>query len=81
MIMKKKVFVIAGIILLLVLLFPVRYEIKDGGSIQYKSLVYGVTKVHTLISDEEMIQEGKVKPYDDGWRIYILGIEVFDNVK
>lgn len=79
--MKKKVFAVAAVLALVILLFPIRLNLKDGGSVQYKSLTYSITKVHSLIPDEEAIKEGKVKPYDDGFVVRILGIKVFDNVE
>lgn len=79
--MKKKVFAIVVVLALVILLFPIRMNLRDGGSVQYKSLTYSITKVHSLISDEETIKEGKVKPYDDGFVVMILGLKVFDNVE
>lgn len=79
--MKKKVFAIMAALALVILLFPIRINLKDGGSVQYKSLTYSITKVHSLISDEEAIKEGKVKPFDDGFVVKIFGIKVFDNVE
>lgn len=77
--MKKKVIIVAVIALLL--LFPIKLYLKDGGTVEYKALLYKVSKVHKLISDTEMEKEGKVKPCDDGTIIEILGIEIFNNVK
>ena len=48
-------------IILLVLLFPIRKQLKGGGTVKYKALVYKVSKVKKLISKEEMEQEGKIK--------------------
>lgn len=79
--MKKKVLAIVAVLALVVLLFPVRMNLKDGGSVQYKSLIYSITKVHSLASEEETIKEGKVKPYNDGFVVEILDIKVFDNVE
>lgn len=79
--MKKKVFAIVAIFVLVILLFPIRMNLKDGGSVQYRSLTYSITKVHSLISEEEATKEGKVKPYDDGFVVEIFGIKVFDNVE
>lgn len=78
--MRKKVFAIVAVLALVILLFPIRMNLKDGGSVQYKSLTYSITKVHSMISEEEAIG-GKVKPYDDGFVVKILGIKVFDNVE
>ena len=54
--------IVAAVLLLVVLLFPIRMNLKDGGSVQYKSL-------------------GKIKPFEDGYQIEILGIRVLDTVK
>ncbi len=64
--MKKKVIIVAIVIILLILLFPIRNQLKDGGTVEYKALVYKVSKVKRLISIEEMEQEGKIKEYDPG---------------
>lgn len=79
--MRKKVFAIVAVLASVILLFPIRMNLKDGGSVQYKSLTYSITKVHSMISEEEAIKEGKVKPYDDGFVVKILGVKVFDNVE
>ena len=76
--MKKRILV--GIILI-VLMFPIRHQLKDGGTVEYKALLYKVSKVHSLISIEEMKEEGKVKEYDEGIVINILGFEIINNVK
>lgn len=71
--MKKKKIVVIGMILVLVLLlFPTRMNLKDGGSVIYKSLVYEVTKIHKLALPEE-----STKPYIDGFEVEILGITVY----
>lgn len=79
--MKKKVIIISVVIILLVLLFPIRNQLKDGGTVEYKALVYKVSKVKRLISIEEMKQEGKIKEYDQGIVIEILGFEIYNSVK
>ena len=79
--MKKKVIIILVAIILLVLLFPIKNQLKDGGTVEYKALVYKVSKVKKLISKEEMEQEGKIKEYDYGIIIEILGFEIYNNVK
>ena len=79
--MKKKVIVVSIIAILLILLFPIRSQLKDGGTVEYKALVYKVSKVKRLISIEEMEQERKIKPVDQGIVIEILGFEIFNNVK
>lgn len=79
--MKKKVIIISVAIILLVLLFPIRNQLKDGGTVEYKALVYKVSKIKRLISIEKMEQEGKIKEYDQGIVIEILGFEIYNSVK
>lgn len=63
------------IILLVILLFPIRLNFKDGGSYSYKSVVYEVTKIHQL---SPVIEGGE--PYIDGLEINILGITVYKKI-
>ena len=70
--MKKKIFAILAIVVLVILLTPIRMNLKDGGSVRYKSLIYEVTKIHKLASDVD-----GVKPYIDGFEVKILGMTVF----
>lgn len=79
----KKKFVIPFVIILLLvtLLFPTKLYLKDGGSVEYKSLTYNITKVHRLISDEEAEEQGKITPYEDGLQVKVFGIKVFDNIE
>lgn len=55
-----------------ILLTPVRMNLKDGGSVRYKALVYEVTKIHRLAPEVD-----GVKPYIDGFEIKILGMTVY----
>ena len=71
--MKKKIFaVIAVVVILVILLTPIRMNLKDGGSVKYKSLVYEVTKIHQLSLDVD-----SVKPYIDGLEVKIFGMTVY----
>jgi len=79
--MKKKIVTVVLLLLLVVLLFPIRTQLQDGGTVQYTAVLYRVSKVHKLISIEEMEQEGKVKEFDDGLTMELLGFEIFNNVK
>ena len=70
--MKKKIIKIAVIIIiLLILLFPLTFHYKDGGTVEYRALVYQVYDVHSL---------RMTGGYDEGTIIRILGFEVFNNV-
>ena len=79
--MKKKVIMVVIVAILLIILFPRTRYLNDGGTVEYKAILYKVSKVHRLISIEEMEQEGKVKEYDDGIIVEVLGFEIFNNVK
>lgn len=68
--MKKKVIILIYVILV-IMLIPVRLQLKDGGTVEYKSILYKVSKVHRLIDNG----------FDIGTEIRILGFKVFDNVE
>lgn len=71
--MKRKTFaLIAIIVVLVILLTPIRMNLKDGGSVSYKSLVYEITKIHQYNPEFD-----DVKPYIDGFEIKILGMRVY----
>lgn len=46
--MKKRNVVIVCILLAVFLLIPIPLRLKDGGTVEYKALVYRVLKVHRL---------------------------------
>lgn len=69
--MKKKIVIAALVIVLVVLLFPTRSVMKDGGSVCYKSLTYEITKIHKLAPIED------TKPYIDGLEIKLFGVTVY----
>ena len=69
--MKRKQKVITGfivIVLLLILLFPFRSVYRDGGTVNYKAVLYEVTKYHIGVGE-----------YIGGWNVKIFGFEVYDN--
>lgn len=68
--MKKKIIIIICAFLV-VMLIPIKTHLKDGGTIQYKSILYKINKVHRLIENG----------FDIGTEIEILGFKVFDNVE
>ncbi len=70
---KKKILIIVALVVILVLITPIRLNLKDGGSVQYKSVLYEVTKLHRLNHEVD-----GVKPYIDGYIVKILGIKVFE---
>ena len=78
---RKTILAVAVGLLFVVLLFPTRMNLKDGGSVQYRALTYSITKVHRLIPEEEAEKAGKIKPYEDGYQIELLGVRVLDTVE
>ena len=68
---NKKILIIAIIVLVIVLLFPLKINrLRDGGSIEFNALLYSITKYHKLAP------ENSDKDYIDGIRIKILGKEI-----
>lgn len=74
--MKKKAKIIILILASIILLTPIRMNLKDGGSVRYKALLYEVTKIHQLDIIEN---DDRVKPYIEGLEIKILGMRVYKN--
>ena len=70
--MKKRIFIL--IIALVVLLTPIPFRLKDGGTVEYKALLYSVQNVHRLNPDPQG------EEFIEGTIIEILGIEIFNNV-
>lgn len=70
--MKKKKLIITLIILILILT-PIKFKLKDGGSTEYKAILYTVTKIHRL---SEKLETG----YEDGLKIEILGIQIYNKI-
>lgn len=70
--MKKKKIILILIIIILMLI-PIPTKLKDGSSTDYKALLYSITKYH-------IINQDSIKGYDDGFKIKILGITIYDNI-
>ena len=70
--MKKKK-IIPILIIIILMLIPIPTKLKDGTSTEYKSLLYSITKYH-------IINQDSIKGYDDGFKIKILGITIYDNI-
>ena len=70
--MKKKKIIIVSIVVFALMLIPIPNRLKDGGSVEYKAVLYQYTKIHSL-------NEHSVTGYADGWELYILGIRVGGN--
>ena len=70
--MKKKIILIVVLIILLILLIPIPIKLRDGGSTEYRALLYTVTRYNKL-------DESKETGFVNGTKIEILGFEVYDN--
>ena len=71
--MKRKIVLFAAAAV--ILLFALRLRLKDGGTVQYRAILYNVQNVHRLNSDLESGRE-----YLEGTIVEILGVEVFNDV-
>ena len=74
----KRIFVI--LFILAVLLFPMRLQAKDGGTVVYKAVLYTVRDMHAIsdvYSEDGSVEHG----YIVGTVIKILGFEIFDNTR
>ena len=67
--MKKKNIILIIFIIFILMLIPIPIRLKDGGSVEYKAILYKYTKIHRL-------SEKSSKGYEDGWELKILGIQV-----
>ena len=74
--MKKKAWIIIVILIAAILLMPVPLRLKDGGSVEYKAVLYSVKAVHQINPDVQ-----SAHPYIEGTIVKILGVEVFNNTK
>lgn len=70
--MKKKK-IIPILIIIILMLIPIPTKLKDGTSTEYKALLYSITKYH-------IINQDSIKGYDDGFKIKILGMTIYDNI-
>lgn len=70
----KKAIIIVLILVALILLFPIRGQFKDGGSVEYRAILYTVYDVHSGYGgpDTEM-------HYVEGTIVEILGHQVYNN--
>ena len=71
--MKKK-YLILIIIFLVIVLFPIKTRLKDGGTIEYKALTYKISKVRRLNSLESD------STYTTGLIIEIFGKKIYEKL-
>ena len=66
---KKKIIIIAAIVIFVLMLIPIKDRLWDGGSTEYKAILYKYTKIHR-------ISQTSSTGYEDGWELKILGVHV-----
>lgn len=71
--MKNKMIIVVISVILLILLVPRTRYLNDGGTVEYKAFLYNVTKLHRL-------NDYSPTGYDEGTKIEILGIEVYNDI-
>jgi len=76
---KKRIIIVTAIILALILLFPIPLWYKDGGSIEFRSIVnlYSITRLH----EWRPVGEGKEGGYNVGIEIRLFGLKVYRNTR
>lgn len=70
----KKAIIIILILVALVLLFPIRGQFKDGGSVEYRAILYTVYDVHSGYCGPDTGMH-----YVEGTIVEILGYQVYNN--
>ena len=76
--MKKKLFIIMVVVIGILLLFPIPFRLKDGGSKEYRSIV-GIYEVKNWKKMGYIENAGET--LKTGITVKIFGIKVFDNTK
>lgn len=71
---KRKIIVFIITLLFILALIPIPMKLKDGGSIEYKAILYSVTKIHRINTQS-------LTGYETGWEIKVLGFQIYNNVK
>lgn len=77
--MKKKVIILMIIVVLMILLVPIPFKLKDGGTVEWKSLTYSISNVHSLytLGNDNEYEMG----YREGIIIKIFNMTVYNNTK
>lgn len=70
---KKTVLWLIAALVLLLCLVPVRLAYKDGGTVEYRALLYQVTRWHAMMGES-----GNVSVTQEGLEIRILGLPLYD---
>ena len=70
--MKKRMQIIICIIIGIVMLIPIPNQLKDGGSVEYRALIYKVTRLYRF-------NEASTATHEEGWIIEIFGVEIYNS--
>ena len=70
MLTKKRIAVIALVVIFLFLLIPFPRHMDDGGTVVYEAILYSVTNYHRIKEPDG---------YDTGIEVEIFGITVYEN--
>ncbi len=71
--MKSGVLMIVSFLLAAVLLIPIPMHMKDGGSVEYRAILYKIVDMHRI---DPQSPDG----YIDGTVVEVLGMEVYRDV-
>lgn len=71
---RKKTIIIIIVLLFTLMLIPIPIKLKDGGSTEYKAILYTITKVHRLNCQA-------TTGYETGWEIKILNFQIYSDIK
>lgn len=69
--MKKKIIIPIIVLIFIILIIPIPMKLKDGGSVEYKAVLYKIIKIHRLNTQS-------TTGYEDGWRVELLGITIYN---
>lgn len=73
--MKSRLLAAVAVLIAAILLFPMPLHKKDGGTVEYKAVLYSVQDVHRINPDIHAKEE-----FIEGTIIEIFGVEIFNNV-
>lgn len=76
--MKKKLLIIIAVVIGILLLFPIPFRLKDGGSKEYRSIV-GIYEVKIWKQMGYTEEAGEI--LKTGTTVKLFGLKVFDNTK
>lgn len=77
--MKRRAVLIILIFIIICCLIPIKSQLKDGGTIKYNAVLYGVTKSHSMWH-ENREPDGNFG-YLTGTRVRVLWFTVYDDVE